>query len=306
MVEDKKVAILMSTFNGCKFLPEQIDSILNQSYNNWELYIRDDNSLDETKAIILRYEKKNKKIHFSNVKENENIGVTSSFFSLLNSVNADIYMFADQDDYWLSDKIKNTVNLLNTSRNTPALVHTDLKVVNANLEVISDSMKKKVGNVQAQSRIQLLSENVVTGCTIGFNNLLKEKLCLQKLNFKQIKMHDWWLAICASYFGKVLYLNTPTVLYRQHESNVLGSNNRISVSQLKDSVDYVFNQAQYFLQFYQSRLAGQKSYQELIAFVNIPRFTFVKKLRYFVKFPEFKQSNLKNIIFELIVLFRME
>ena len=118
-MENKKVAILMSTYNGEKYLKEQIESLLAQTYGNIEIYIRDDGSKDNTIKIIKNYKEK-----YNNIvlKEGKNIGFINSFFELLNLCNdADYYAYCDQDDVWMNDKIERAVKFLGkTDENKPA------------------------------------------------------------------------------------------------------------------------------------------------------------------------------------------
>lgn len=103
---EKKVAILMSTYNAAPFLKEQVNSIIKQTYTNWKLVIRDDGSTDSTPLMIEEFTKKDNRISFINKESQKNIGVIRSFFSLLENVDADFFMFCDQDDVWLQSKVK--------------------------------------------------------------------------------------------------------------------------------------------------------------------------------------------------------
>ena len=106
------LAILMSTFNGEKYLKEQIDSLLNQEYEAFDIYIRDDGSTDQTVSILENYEHIYPNIYL--LKDTQgNIGVFKSFMYLLSQVHADYYMFCDQDDVWLSNKISMSMKRMN-------------------------------------------------------------------------------------------------------------------------------------------------------------------------------------------------
>ena len=107
---DKKVAIIMSTYNGEPFIRQQLDSILNQTYKNIELVVRDDGSKDKTVEIIKEYQEKYENIKFF---QGENLGFVKSFFELLKLTEADYYSYADQDDIWIENKIEPAVNSLN-------------------------------------------------------------------------------------------------------------------------------------------------------------------------------------------------
>ena len=136
-----KVTILMSTYNGENFLAEQIESIQQQTYTDWTLLIRDDGSKDKTRDLIKRFASEDDRIVFINPDQTENLGVIKSFFTLLKYQESDYYLFSDQDDTWLPEKL--SLQLEKASHypsDKPLLVYTDLKVVNQDLEVLHESM----------------------------------------------------------------------------------------------------------------------------------------------------------------------
>lgn len=141
------IAILMSTYNGSLFIKEQIESILKQTNKEWLLYIRDDGSTDDTRMILQEYAKKNpNKIHLLR-DEFMNMGAGRSFMYLLKVVDADYYMFCDQDDVWMENKIERTYSYLREleqkyGENTAIGVFTDLTVVDADLTVLMPSLWK--------------------------------------------------------------------------------------------------------------------------------------------------------------------
>jgi len=220
------IAILLSTYNGERYLEEQIESILKQDHPNIKLYIRDDGSTDSTISIIEQYTS-----HYSNIyffKENNNLGAAMSFMSLLKRVHSDYYMFCDQDDIWLPDKIKLSLQLMEKSEfnypDIPILVHTDLKVVDTFMKEISPSFWKYAKLKQPYlSQFNYLGAcNGVTGCTIMINNKAKEAALPVSI---KSPMHDYWLALKVAQAGKIMYLPIPTILYRQHDKNELGAKN---------------------------------------------------------------------------------
>lgn len=223
-----KVAILLSTYNSEPYLSALIDSILAQSYNNWTLYIRDDGSTDSTNHIIKRYQEKHSNIHVLR----DSIlgqGAKNSFMWLLKAVESDYYMFCDHDDIWLEKKVENAyenihaLSLLNPS--IPIIVHTDLIVVDSRLETISPSYWRYAGIDPKLKSFEFFSAyNNLTGCTMIINHCTK----LLALNIpKSAAMHDSWLGLVVSFHkGIISYLNTPDILYRQHNTNVIGAQPR--------------------------------------------------------------------------------
>ena len=143
----KTIAILLSTYNGGKYLEDQLCSLVSQSAEKFHIYIRDDGSNDNTKEIILKFIQRYKNCTL--LESNNNLGAANSFMEMLLQVKADYYMFCDQDDIWLKDKIMNSYNYLKAIEDKkgiiPLLVFTDAKVVDANLNTISDSFIKTSG-----------------------------------------------------------------------------------------------------------------------------------------------------------------
>ncbi|MCU7615073.1 glycosyltransferase family 2 protein [Chryseobacterium sp. GMJ5] len=244
------VAILLSTYNGDQFLKQQINSILEQSYTNWDLYIRDDSSSDNTVKIIEEYSIRYHNIHF--IKDSYRKGACKSFLYLLENINSDYYMFCDQDDIWLPEKIQMSVKKIQQAEaansNIPILVHTDLKVVDQELtEIYPSFWKYSKLKQQFLSKFNYLGVcNGVTGCTVIINNKAKEVSLPLK---KEVPMHDYWIALKVAQMGKIIYINTPTILYRQHSKNEVGAkktNNAYFILQLKKIKKTINNQLQMY------------------------------------------------------------
>ncbi len=215
-----KVNILMSTYNGETYLAEQIESIQNQTYTDWQLLIRDDGSSDQTRQLIAKYAEKDERIRFINPNQNDNYGVIKSFYTLVKYEKADYYFFSDQDDVWLPDKVETQLKEAeNYPKNELLMVYMDLKVVNQQLETISDSMIRSQSGHANTAFVQELTENTVTGGVAMINHALAEKW--QSLD--NIIMHDWYLALLATAYGRLVYIDKPGELYRQHDNNVLGA-----------------------------------------------------------------------------------
>ena len=221
-MNENTVAILMSTYNGAKYLKDQLQSIINQSYSNWHLYIRDDGSSDETVEIIKSYAKKDSRISIIHDTLG-NIGSVRSFFYLLEQVDSNFYMFSDQDDYWKQDKIQKSILLLkqHNHKRKPICVYTNLQIVDDNLEG-----NKLLLTKTWQDFPKLFFTNNLYGCTMLFNNFLKEKIKFDRLNYDNIYVHDWWLALVCAIFGEIYYLDEPTILYRQHYGNQIGATSK--------------------------------------------------------------------------------
>lgn len=215
-----KIHILLSTYNGEQFLAEQIQSIQQQTVQDWKLLIRDDGSTDRTREIIREFVAQDSRIHWINENESKNLGVIKSFHNLAQFEEADVYFFSDQDDVWLPQKLE--LSLAEARKNPaemPLMVYMDLTVVNQDLEVLSSSMIRSQSGHANTELVQELTENTVTGGVAMVNHAL-----IQLWNqTEDILMHDWYLALLATAFGKLVYIDQPGELYRQHEHNVLGA-----------------------------------------------------------------------------------
>ena len=217
-----KVNILLSTYNGERFLREQVESIQAQTFTDWQLLIRDDGSSDSTREIIRDLVAQDSRISFINADNATNLGVIKSFHTLLTYEKADYYLFSDQDDIWLPDKIATQLaEAQQQEQALPLMVYTDLKVVNQDLEVQHESMIRTQSEHANTELLQELTENTVTGGVALINHALAQLWTGQEPN--SILMHDWYLALLATAFGKLIYIDQPMELYRQHDSNVLGA-----------------------------------------------------------------------------------
>lgn len=212
------VDVLLATYNGEKYLKEQIASLLKQGPVN--VIVRDDCSTDGTKEILEKYPFE---LHFGT----ENVGVKQNFSHLMRLAKNDYILFCDQDDVWMEGKVEKSLQrLLEMERiygkSTPLLVHTDLTVVDENLKVIAPSFWKFAALMTGSSHQlnRLLVQNVVTGCALMMNRALLE---LAYPIPPQAVMHDWWLALVAAAFGKIEALPEAAIAYRQHTKNQIGA-----------------------------------------------------------------------------------
>ena len=218
----EKVDILLATYNGEKYLREQLDSILNQSYTNFRLIISDDSSTDNTLEILKEYVEQDKRIIVYNQKNN--LGVIKNFEFLLNKVENKYFMFCDQDDIWKTSKIEKSLEVIESTNSD--LVYSDLEVVDQNLNVTYksywklkgiDKKVKKYNNFNA-----LYLNNFVTGCTImSKKDLIKE--CLPLPTESKYVLYDYWITLILSQKHKITYIEEPLIKYRQHKNNTIGS-----------------------------------------------------------------------------------
>lgn len=216
----------MATYNGQEYLKKQIDSILAQSNRDWQLLIRDDGSCDNTISIIEDYMARfPDRIKLITDKQCH-LGASLNFGRLLEYADTEYIMFSDQDDIWLPNKIELTLNVMKATEqlypDKPVLVHTDLRVIDPHSNTIADSMwsYQKLFPEIGNNLNKITAQNVVTGCAMMINK--KAKAVSIPIPREAI-MHDWWIAIKVAKHGKIAYVSTPSILYRQHPGNEIGA-----------------------------------------------------------------------------------
>ena len=233
------IAILLATYNGGKYIWEQLESLFQQSCSDFHLYVRDDGSSDDTMKIVGQFHEmypdkvtilKDSQMHR---------GAAKSFMYLLENVESEYYMFCDQDDIWLPEKIEKTFARMKeiekavvnapkevmdgtAAKNVPILVATDLGVVDEQLNLITYSFNKDLKIDVFRKHPELICvRHVVTGCTMMFNRAAK----IASLPMSpRATMHDEWIALCVHFKGGVIsIIDDSPILYRQHTSNTLGA-----------------------------------------------------------------------------------
>lgn len=226
-----EVLVVLSAYNGARFIKEQIESIRAQTFRDWMLLIRDDGSSDETVEIITQLMNVDPRITLLEDSLG-NVGAWRSFGLLLSEAKergANYLFFSDQDDAWLEPKMSAQLDLLralehSSRKSPPVLVHSDLVVVDEKLRRVHPSFREfqHMAYDEADPLGTLLLHNAIVGCTIGINRPLLELADPLPENAP----HDWWLALCAAGAGTIASVTEPMVLYRQHASNVIGAQTR--------------------------------------------------------------------------------
>lgn len=221
------VDILMATYNGERYLAEQIESIQRQTYRDWRLLISDDCSTDDTLDVVYHYAAKDPRI--SVVSKGVRYGGSKqNFMHLMRLSSAGYAMFCDQDDIWHRDKVEREMEELHAievrrGKECPIMVHSDLELVDAEGEFLGKLMSETTGiSPITATAAQMIVSGVATGCAMAMN-----RACIVKsLEFsciENILMHDWWVALVACMLGERSYIDVPLVSYRQHGSNVIGA-----------------------------------------------------------------------------------
>lgn len=210
------VTVLLSTFNGSKFLQEQLNSLYQQTYPNIRILVRDDGSSDSTRSIMDNEQAKGR---IEILEGHNNLGPAQSFFELLRSAastGTEYVAFCDQDDVWHPEKIAHAVSALNgVTGSGPAMYCSRSEIVDEHLEHIGyTELPGEFGFGNA------LVENAATGCTIVLNrkaiDLVGEHLP------DKVLMHDWWCYLVLTCFGEVIFSANPYIQYRQHGNNTIG------------------------------------------------------------------------------------
>ena len=210
------VTVLLSTYNGSKFLQEQLNSLYQQTYPNIRILARDDGSSDSTRSM-LNNEQARGRIEI--LAGHINLGPALSFFELLRSaalIKTEYVAFCDQDDVWYPEKIAHAISALNEITGSgPAMYCSRSEIVDEHLKHIGyTELPGKIGFGNA------LVENAATGCTIVLNRKAIE-LVVEHLPEK-VLMHDWWCYLVLTCFGEVIFSTSPDIMYRQHASNTIG------------------------------------------------------------------------------------
>ena len=217
-----KVAILMGTYNGERFLPEQLDSIKRQTHTNWELHVSDDGSTDSTQVIINDF-KAERHEHQVTLRQGPQKGFATNFLALTcdPAIKADYYAFSDQDDVWESDKLERAIAWLNS-------IPTDKPAMYCSRTRLIDERGNQIGYSPLFKRKPSF-KNALVQSIAGANTMLLNnaaRTLLEKAgHLTTVVSHDWWVyLLVAGSGGSVIYDPSPCINYRQHGGNLVGSN----------------------------------------------------------------------------------
>lgn len=228
----KQVTVLMSTYNGEKYLRQQVDSILNQTGVQVRLLVRDDGSTDQTLAILQEYQDKGLLRYY----QGANLKTARSFIQLVHdSPASDYYAFSDQDDVWLKDKLNRALSMLAShpgNDSMPLLYAGNFQMVDANLNKIPSA-----DHYTTQTFANAIVYSCCTGCTMVMNRALRDVLKNHPLPQHMLMHDDWVHKVCLAVGGQVIFDSQPMMLYRQHGNNVDGG-----IHTLKDKVKKVWGE----------------------------------------------------------------
>jgi glycosyltransferase involved in cell wall biosynthesis len=307
------IDVLMATYNGEKFIREQIDSLLAQSFTDWQLLVRDDGSTDKTVDICRRYALAHP--HRIRLVEDAfgNQGVVGNFGRLLAVSQSEYVMFCDQDDVWLPEKIELTHGAMkraesNLGPQTPMAVYTDLKIVDSNLSLVSDSLFRHLRrNPHVNNRLsRLCMATPAYGCTMMINQPLKN-ICP---GFPPgVELWDLWLAMAAAAFGSLEYLDQPTILYRRHGGSQSGTR-KFGLAKLfrgkstfqfhRHHVYYLLAQHKVFYETFVGRLNSRQR-KILADIASLPSRNWVVRRYLVLRHGLFKTGLVKNVGLLIVV-----
>ena len=222
-----KCLVLMATYNGEKYLDEQLQSILNQKDVSVDIFVSDDKSSDDTLNILKEYALKYKNFKYRINKSNK--GFTYNFIDLIfdSNIDYDFFALSDQDDVWLDNKLLNAIKMIEQTNQENVLYCSNLELVNSSLKHIGYQEKKDIH----KNKYSTLISNIATGCTCVFDKGLMIEL--RKKYRQDIYLHDYWLCLVAEFTGLVIYDTKSYILYRQHD-NLIGSNKKLSFGKIKN------------------------------------------------------------------------
>lgn len=219
--------ILLATWNGEAWLPQQLESLLGQSDSRARILIRDDGSTDGTRAVLANWAARYPDRISLLPDDGQRRGACGNFAALLAASSAPRVMFCDQDDHWHHDKVAVSAAAMDRLEaqhgpTLPLLIHGDAQVVDAALQPLGHTLSQAIhvdlataGDLRRQ-----LPQNAATGCTMILNRALVDA-CLPVPS--SAIMHDWWVALVASAIGEVAVLPDVLIDYRQHQANAIGA-----------------------------------------------------------------------------------
>lgn len=293
------ISIILPTYNGQKYLPQLLESLLNQTYRNYEILVIDDFSTDDTVKILEQYASSDDRIKL--MKNEFNLGINANFEKGINQAKGTYIFLCDQDDIWEGDKVQRMASFL---ENGFDLVYCDLRVIDANNQLISSSFHKLIGtlniNTNNLSRY-LLFRNVTNGCSTAFKREIRDEV----LPFPDFMIYDWWLLLKTAQRYKVGRIKEPLMSYRIHDNNAVGfsvseKNRPTFIRELNGAIGRLHDLQPFLdvklipsyektLSYYRSRLNYFNHELSSITY-------FYQSLSYLVLFPGWYKNIIKNFV----------
>lgn len=230
-IKQKKAVIMMATYNGEKYLKQQLESILNQTYTDWDLYVSDDGSSDNTVKLLESYMYKDDRIK-KILHNNKYHGAFNNFFNVMKyvktstDVNYDYYFYCDQDDIWVNTKMETEINIL-SKKATPCLCYSNLNFISEDGIDLQIKMSDYTNLDLSKNPYNIFfSYRYIWGTTIAHNRSLWDFVYIDNYTGKYNISHDNYLGKTAVLVGEVEYIKDPLVMYRRTGRNVSGTPGR--------------------------------------------------------------------------------
>lgn len=295
-----RVVVLLSTYNGARYLEAQLDSLLAQDYPNIVIQIRDDGSSDATLPILDAYAVNHPAVR---VTRGTNVGVARSFLTLLAEADpaCSYYAFCDQDDVWLPDKISVAVqNLAAAGRDTPGLYFSRVEYVDDKLNHLRLSPAPRrpgFGNA--------LVENCAPGCTMLINQAARQLILSRPPS--SVFVHDSWTYLVVSAFGQLVFDDVARIKYRQHATNVFGAvtsplarvRQRLHRLRRGQAQEYLA-QAREFARLYTDSLSPEHA-RTLQRFLHC-RQNLARRIIYALTMDTWRQSRWESLILRILIV----
>lgn len=298
-----QIHIVLATYNGERYLREQLDSILANTWNDYSIEICDDGSTDGTLELAEEYAAKYGNIH---IHENEkNLGYVRNFIEGIKRSTSPYIMLCDQDDRWNTDKIARTYERMKQlekeegGTKRPLMVFTDAMNFDSETgEELGSFHQNSHLNAAGTDKAHLLMENKCIGCTVMINAAVRPYL---EIVPDEVRVHDWWLALICSFFGKISYINETTLQYRQHSGNMIGGSgfseyikNRISnLGKQRDALRQTYAQGAAFYALF-GRQMDEQSRGLAEAFAKMSEVGGFARRAYMLRYGFCKSGWLRN------------
>ncbi|CAH0274564.1 glycosyltransferase family 2 protein [Chryseobacterium sp. Bi04] len=293
------IDILLATYNGEKFLKEQIDSLKNQSYSDWRLLVHDDGSIDKTIDIIKEYQRNDPRIIL--IEDGIKFGnAGKNFMHLLSFSTSDFVMFCDQDDIWMHDKIELHYNGIKDKK-TPAMIYSNGYIYKNNVNIQIEFITFHRNNIQDS----IFLNGGIHGCCVMINKLMLEKI--NHIFPDYVYMHDHFITILSVTFGETIYIDKPLMLYRQHDNNVTGNIETSFFLRLKTFLNYNnpiiekrhYNANKSFYETYKLIMDEKKRklFKDYLRFTEV---NIIQRLRIVVR-NSFKVISVKNLVLKTLL-----
>ena len=268
-----KITILLAAYNGARFLPAQLQSLSDQTFTDFRVLFQDDGSTDETPRLLSAWAAKDPRFS-AGMESGRRLGPVGNFFSLLRQADGDLLLFCDQDDLWEPHKLETLIRVYGDEVSAhpgqagrPLLIHSDASLIDGEGRSVGPSFFRLQGwDPGATGLNRLLVQNNVTGCLMMINRPLAD-LALKSADPSRLFMHDWFLALTAAAFGRILFCPAPLVRYRQHTGNAVGASRQSLLrrgwsalrkrQKARDRVDLTYRHTRVFQELYGPSLPPQ-------------------------------------------------